>query len=79
MDFSYTDRISTKVLNGSHVQREHFDPENRDHLSSLKKFLSTGNWGKVQFFAELPYVTVPETVMRKFCEHSLKAKLKSRK
>lgn len=68
------DRLMSKILKGNQVKREHFDPDNKDHMNSLKKFLLTGNWGKVQFFVEPPYITVPETVMRKFCMHNLKSK-----
>lgn len=48
------------------VERQLFDPTNPDHLESLDTYLRTGNWGEVQFFAELPYVEVPITVLMKF-------------
>jgi len=66
------DRLMSKLLKGNQIKRENFNPKNKLHLESLKKFLATGNWGKIQFFVESPYVTVPETVIRKFCMHQLK-------
>ncbi len=69
--FDLPDRFQSRVLHANQVRREHFDPRNKEHQRSLKTFLNTGNWGTVQFFAEHPYVTVPETVMRKFCLHHL--------
>ena len=58
--------MSSRILSKPQVRRETFDPKNKEHRDSLKKFIETGNWGEVQFFAEYPYVTVPETVFRKF-------------
>jgi hypothetical protein len=48
------------------VERQYFDPTNPKHLESLDTFLKTGNWGEVQFYAELPFVEVPVTVLTKF-------------
>lgn len=48
------------------VERQYFDPTNPKHLESLDTFLKTGNWGEVQFYAELPFVEVPITVLTKF-------------
>ena len=59
-------KFSSRVLSEPQVRRESFDSKNKEHRASLKKFIETGNWGDVQFFAEYPYVTVPETVFRKF-------------
>lgn len=50
-------------------RREMFDPSNADHLASFRVFLQTGNWGEVHFFAELPYVDVPTTVLMKHAAH----------
>lgn len=61
-----SENSSSRVLREPTVRRENFDPKNKEHKASLKKFIETGNWGDVQFFAEYPYVTVPETVLRKF-------------
>lgn len=61
-----SENFSSRVLSKPQVRRETFDPKNKEHRASLKKFIETGNWGDVQFFAEYPYVTVPETVFRKF-------------
>lgn len=63
---SVPENLSSRVLSKPQVRRETFDPKNKDHRASLKKFIETGNWGDVQFFAEYPCVTVPETVFRKF-------------
>lgn len=48
------------------VERQYFDPTNPKHLESMDTFLKTGNWGEVQFYAELPFVEVPITVLTKF-------------
>ena len=65
------DRLVSKILTGNHVRRENFDPKNKEHIESFKKYMSTGNWGKVQFYVESNYVTVPETVLSKYCKHHL--------
>lgn len=64
MDVS--ERLNSRILRDNRVRREEFDPNNLEHLESYYKFLTTGNWGEVQFYCEFPYVTVPETVLRKF-------------
>ena len=61
-----SENFSSRGLSKPQVRRETFDPKNKEHKASLKKFIETGNWGDVQFFAEYPCVTVPETVLRKF-------------
>lgn len=72
--------IGTDSLGGSNVlreaciPREYFDPQNSKHMKSLQCFLNTGNWGTVQFFVEAPYVTVPETVLRKVAKAALAGK-----
>lgn len=53
------------------VNRETFDPTNPIHIESFETFLRTGNWGDVQFYAELPYIEVPMTVLTKFAMHHL--------
>lgn len=58
--------FSSRALREPSVRRENFEPKNKEHRASLKKFLETGNWGDVQFYAEYPCETVPETVLRKF-------------
>lgn len=68
-------RLHSRILGENRVRREIFDPTNRDHMESYQNFLKTGNWGKVQFYEEFPYVTVPETVSRKFAMHALAEKL----
>lgn len=62
-----------------HVRRENFDPTNEEHLASFKHFIVTGNWGNVQFLAELPFIEVPMTVLMKFAGHHLGAKRESAK
>ncbi len=64
-------RLQSRILRENQVRREFFDPTNHEHLESYQTFLKTGNWGKVQFHEEFPYVTVPETVSRKFALHTL--------
>lgn len=59
------------------VRREKFDPANEEHLASFKIFIETGNWGDVQFHAELPFIEVPMTVLMKFAGHHLNAKRES--
>ena len=59
------------ILNRTFINRETFDPTNEAHLESLQHFIRTGNWGSVQFFAELPYCEVPMAVLMKFAEHKL--------
>lgn len=71
------DRLMSKILKGNQVRRENFNPKNKEHLDSVRQYLSTGNWGKIQFYVESPYVTVPETVLRKLCAHHLKTHLKN--
>lgn len=63
------------TLRGTRVRRENFDPTNAEHLDSLRKFVSTGSWGEVKFFAEAPFTEVPATVMMKFAAHTLGAPL----
>lgn len=63
--------FKSEILRKALVRREPFDPKNKEHLKSYKSFLNGGNWGDVQFYCEFPYVTVPETVSRKFANHSL--------
>jgi len=65
------ERFQSQILRAAMVRREEFDPKNKEHLKSYQKFLKSGNWGDVQFYCEFPYVTVPETVSRKFANHSL--------
>tara|TARA_R110000868_G_scaffold90057_8_gene250225 strand:+ start:2741 stop:2959 length:219 start_codon:yes stop_codon:yes gene_type:complete len=57
--------LQTGTLRRAGIPREEFNPGNNEHRASLRKFLLTGNWGDIQFFAEEPYISVPETVMRK--------------
>ena len=61
----------SRVLAGAVLPKTTFDPKNKKHLASLKKFLSTGNWGDVRFHAELPHVEVPMTCLVKLANHVL--------
>lgn len=60
-----------------HVKREIFDPENSAHVASLKHFLRTGNWGEIQFEAELPYIEVPMTVVMKYARWVLNVEVET--
>jgi len=53
------------------TNRTRFDPTNVEHLRSLRHFIDTGSWGAVHFYVEVPYTTVPDTVMRKMVNHAL--------
>lgn len=64
----------SNVLREARIPREYFDTQNSKHMKSLKCFLDTGNWGSIQFFVEAPYVTVPETVLRKVAKAVLDGK-----
>lgn len=65
------DRFQSQILRANLIRREEFNPKNKEHLKSYQNFLKTGNWGAVQFHCEFPYVTVPETVSRKFANYTL--------
>ncbi len=60
------------------IRREIFDPRKKEHLESLKIFLQTGNWGDIQFYAELPYIEVPMTVLTKYSTYMLKVETETR-
>ena len=69
---SVTDFLGNSgILRNARLPREEFNPNNRDHLQSLRSFLDTGNWGAVQFYCEAPCLNVPETVLRKIADASL--------
>ena len=57
------------ILKQPLIDRQKFDPTNDSHLASFEVFMRTGNWGNIQFFAELPYNEVPMTVLMKYAEH----------
>jgi hypothetical protein len=61
----------SRTLRNAKIIREEFNPANDEHLSSLRIFLDTGNWGRIQFYPQAPYVTIPETVLRKMAEFGL--------
>ena len=69
------ERLMSRILRDNRVRREEFDPTNKEHLNSYLTYLKTGNWGSVQFFCEFPYVTVPETVLRKYAIYTLERQL----
>jgi hypothetical protein len=62
------------ILRNARIIREEFDPLCSDHRDSLREFLDTGNWGKIQFYPEAPYLNVPETVLRKLAIWALENK-----
>ena len=62
---------SSGILRNGRVTRVEFDPTDSDHRDSLSEFLETGNWGKIQFYPEVPYLNVPETVLRKIAAWAL--------
>lgn len=68
-----TIEIRSQVLRKAQIRREDFDPENIEHRASLKVYLDTGKWGDVQFYAQYPYLSVPEMVFRRMLTHSLKS------
>lgn len=68
----------SEILMRGRTERVFFDPTNNEHLESFKLFLRTGNWGKVQFYPELPYLEVPATVQTKYALHSLGVKPETR-
>lgn len=63
---------TSSILRGRVIRREYFDPTNKKHKASLKKFVNTGSWGEIQFFPEAPYVNVPDTVTAKMLKHTLR-------
>ncbi len=75
-DFADTNDFLSKstILRRASVNRQHFDPTDPEHLESLKTFIETGNWGKVQFFCEYPFTDVPMTVLVKFAGRALDAR-----
>lgn len=68
---------TSDVLNLSTALRRHsvnrvvFNPEDQQHVDSLKAFLRTGNWGDFQFYCESPYTDVPMTVLMAFAQYEL--------
>jgi len=65
------DKIHHGVLSPQVIKRDIFDPVNEEHLTSLKKYLTTGRWGDVQFYSEYPYTTVRDTVLTKYANFML--------
>jgi hypothetical protein len=61
----------SQVLRNAQIRREDFDPRNSEHRDSLRTFIETGKWGDVQFYAEYPYLSVPEMVLRRMVIHAL--------
>ena len=59
------------ILRNARIERAEFNPTKKEHLESLREFLDTGNWGKIQFYPEAPYLNVPETVLRKVAHWAL--------
>lgn len=61
------------ILRHTNPNRTTFDPNNSDHVDSLRTFIQTGNWGKVMFHCEFPFTDVPTTVLMKFAGSRLGA------
>ena len=61
----------SRILAKAVMPKVKFDPKNKKHIASLKKFLSSGNWGDTRFVAELPHVEVPMTCLVKLANHVL--------
>lgn len=72
----YERSLGSRIIKGAGIKRVGFDPTNQEHLESMYQFLTTGRWGKWQFYAELPFVSVPAYVAHQFCIHNLKLQLK---
>ena len=64
-------RLQSRILKDHQIKREIFDPSKRAHRESLDHYLKTGNWGEIQFYAESPCATVPETVLRKMASAAI--------
>jgi hypothetical protein len=56
-------------LRNAQVERVVYDPSNEAHNDSLDTYLVSGNWGKIQFFPELPFSEVPITVLTKYARY----------
>lgn len=63
----------SQILNKAKPVRVEFNPRNKKHLASFKKFLETGSWGDVKFQLIAPYVTIPHMVLTMFALEKLKA------
>ena len=63
----------SSILRHVNPNRTTFDPNNGDHIESLRQFIATGNWGKVMFHCEFPFTDVPTTVLMKFAGQMLGA------
>jgi len=70
-DFTDNDHFMNRstVLRRHGSGRAHFDPTNEAHVESMRTFVSTGNWGKQQFYPEAPFTDVPTTVLMKYAAH----------
>jgi hypothetical protein len=65
---------ASTALRRAGSNRVFFNPEDQQHIDSLKVFLQTGNWGKFSFFCEAPYTDVPTTVLMQFAQYELSVK-----
>lgn len=57
-------------------RREVFDPANKEHRAAWVTFQKKGLW-LINFEAEWPCVTVPQTVLLKLAEYACSKELKS--
>lgn len=78
-DFADSNDFLSKstILRRAGVNRQFFDPTDVKHIESLRSFIRTGNWGKVQFYCEFPFTDVPMTVLMKYTGYLLNAKRQS--
>lgn len=72
-DFADTSDVLnlSSSLRKASVNRVRFNPEDQQHVDSMKVFLRTGNWGQFQFYCEAPYTDVPMTVLMSFAQYEL--------
>ena len=56
--------------------KERFNPYNKNHMQSAKKFFSSYRWGKYgcPFVLEWPYEDIPYMLKTKITEYVLKVK-----
>lgn len=64
----------SKHLDGARLPREHFNPDNEDHLRAYALFRQSGKWTR-NFYAEWPSNSVPATIEKKLLDKLLNAYL----
>lgn len=71
MQIQDMNKYDSVTLSRAMPTRVMFNPKNKKHRESVKKFLETGKWGDVLFQPEYPHVEVPMTVLMKLAEYHL--------